>query len=430
MAWNSLPISAAGSLAVSAVALFFVSVQSFLFIKRRKFASNGWAALFSLSTTGYAFFVFLQYIGPPNEIQRIFDQVQASCLVLMAHSLCGYTFSYLKVRGIFYHWIGGALNAAALATVWLSNLVVSTHLVSLTFLWLPRPYVQSDLGPLGAPFMGYIVVSALFAVSFWIARRPDENRSNKSFGLGLLLFVAFGVHDALASLGIIHTVQFLLEYGFLGFATTIFYFTLQGYIRLESQALTLERMNRELGTLARTDSVTKLANRYSFDQQFEKEWRRLQRQRRQKGLTGAFSLLLCDVDFFTEYNDTYGHPAGDRCLVTVAGILAMRARRSSDFACRYGGDEFAVLLPDTPIEGAREVASAIIADLRALQLEHRGSPAHPWVTVSIGVSTVLMEEDAPQNELVVRADRALYLAKTRGRDRAEELTNSEAAPSG
>lgn len=428
MAWNSLPISAAGSLAVSAVALFFVSFQSYLLIKRGKFASNGWAASFSLSTTGYAFFVFLQYIGPATEIQRIFDQVQASCLVLMAHSLCGYTFSYLKVDGTLYHWIGGALNAAALAVLWLTNLVVSRHLVSLTFLWLSRPYVLSDLGPLGAPFMGYIVVSSLFAVSFWFAAPPNENRSNKVFSLCLLVFVAFGVHDALASLGIIHTVQFLLEYGFLGFATTIFYFTLQGYIRLESQALALERMNRELGTLARTDSVTRLANRYSFDQQFEKEWRRLQRQKRQKGLTGGFSLLLCDVDFFKEYNDTYGHPAGDRCLVAVAGILAMRERRSSDFACRYGGDEFALLLPDTPIEGAREVAAAIIADLHALKIEHSGSPAHPWVTMSIGVSTVLMEEEAAQEELVARADRALYLAKTRGRDRAEGITNSEAAP--
>ena len=429
MAWNSLPISAAGSLAVSAVALFFVSFQAFLFIKRRRFASNGWAALFSLSTTGYAFFIFLQYIGPANEIQRTFDQVQASCLVLMVHSLCGYTFSYLKVRGILYHWIGGALNAAALAILWLSNLVVSTHLVSLTFLWLPRPYVLSDLGPLGAPFMGFILVSALFGVSFWIVPRPNENRSNKAFSLGLLLFVALGVHDALASLGIIHAVQFLLEYGFLGFATTVFYFTLQGYIHLESQALTLERMNRELGALARTDSVTRLANRYGFDQQFEKEWRRLRRQKRQKGLTGAFSLLLCDVDFFKQYNDTYGHPAGDGCLVAVAGILAVRARRPSDFPCRFGGDEFAVLLPDTPIAGAREVACAIIADLRALQLEHRGSPAHPWVTVSIGVSTVLIEEDAPRDELLARADRALYLAKTRGRDRTEEITGSKAAPS-
>ena len=312
MAWNSLPISAAGSLAVSVVALFFVAFQSFLFIKRRKFASNGWAALFSLSTAGYAFFVFLQYIGPPNGIQRTFDQVQASFLILMAHSLCGYTFSYLKISGALYHWIGGPLNAAVLAILWLSDLVVSRHLVSLTFLWLPRPYVQSDLGPLGAAFMGYVVVSALFAVSFWIAARPNENRSRRVISLGLLLFVAFGVHDALASLGVIHTVQFLLEYGFLGFATTIISFTLREYIGIESQALTLERINRELGALARTDSLTRLANRYSFDQEFEKEWRRLQRQRRQKGISGAFSLLLCDVDFFKEYNDTYGHPAGDR----------------------------------------------------------------------------------------------------------------------
>src|SRR5271157_456442 len=399
MSWSSLPISAAGSFAVSVVAFFFVAIQSFLFIKRQRFSSNGWAALFSLSTAGYAFFVFLQYIGPPNEIQRTFDQVQASCLILMAYSLCGYTFAYLKISGALYQRIGGPLNAAALAVVWLSDLVVSRRLVSLTFLWLPRPYVQSDLGPLGAAFMGYVIVSALFAVFFWFTAPRDENGSNRMFSLGLLLFVAFGVHDALATLGVMHTVQFLLEYGFLGFATTIFSFTLREYIRIEGQALTLERVNQELGAIARTDRVTKLANRYSFDQEFEREWRRLQRQRRQKGLSGAFSLLLCDVDFFKEYNDTYGHPAGDQCLIAVAGVLSRSARRSSDLASRYGGDEFAVLLPDTPLEGAQKVASVILAELRALRIEHRGSAAQPWVTMSIGVSSILMEEDSAQEEV-------------------------------
>ena len=88
-----------------------------------------------------------------------------------------------------------------------------------------------------------------------------------------------------------------------------------------------------------------------------------------------------------------------------------------------------MLLPDTPIEGAQKVASAVLDDLRALRLEHRGSAAQPWVTVSIGVSSILMEEDVPQDELVARADRALYLAKTRGRDRVEIITSDKAASS-
>jgi diguanylate cyclase (GGDEF)-like protein len=420
MAWNSLPVSAAGSLAVAAVALFFVAFQSLIFIKRKKFAANGWAALFSFSTAGYAFFVFLQYIAPPNGIQRTLDQAEASFLILMAHSLCGYTFSYLKVPGALYHKIGGLLNATAVSVLWLSDLVVSRHLVSLSFLWLPRPYVQSALGPLGAAFMGYVVASALFAVFFWV--KSHENRVYTVFSLGLLLFVGFGVHDALASLGVIHTVQFLLEYGLLGFSTTILYLTIREYIRIESQALTLQRINQELGSLARTDSLTKLANRYSFDQQFEKDWRTLQRQARQKGLSGSISLLLCDVDFFKEFNDTYGHPAGDQCLIAVAEVLARNARRASDFASRYGGDEFAVLLPDTPIAGAQKVAGAILGDIRALRLEHKESATGPWVTVSIGVSSILLAEDARPEELVAWADRALYQAKTKGRDRMEVIT--------
>jgi diguanylate cyclase (GGDEF)-like protein len=293
---------------------------------------------------------------------------------------------------------------------------------------VPQPYVESALGPLGEVFMAYIVLTAVFAVFFWFREQASAHRPNRAFPIGLLLFIAFGVHDALASAGVIQTIQFVLEYGFLGFSTTVLYLTLREYIRIESQALTLERLNRELGTIARTDSLTKLANRYSFDQQFEKEWRTLQRQKRQKGISGSFALLLCDVDFFKEYNDNYGHPAGDRCLVAVAAILARSARRSSDFVCRFGGDEFAVLLPDTPIEGAREVACSILADLHTLKLEHRASKARPWVTVSIGVSSILMEEDTRQDELVARADRALYRAKTGGRNRLEVITAEDTGP--
>jgi hypothetical protein len=133
MTWNSLPLSAAGSLVVCVIALFFATFQSIFFIKQRKLASNAWAALFSLSSAGYAFFVFLQFIAASTSLQQTLDRAQFSCLVLMAYSICGYTFSYHQIRGRWYHTIGGPLFLLVLGVLWLTDLIVSRTIVSRSF---------------------------------------------------------------------------------------------------------------------------------------------------------------------------------------------------------------------------------------------------------------------------------------------------------
>ncbi len=187
---------------------------------------------------------------------------------------------------------------------------------------------------------------------------------------------------------------------------------------LENRRLELSEANRKLARLASLDPLTGLANRRSLEEHVQKERRRLSRMRRQKGIECSTAILLCDIDFFKLYNDSYGHQAGDECLRAVAGAIQGEAHRPADLACRYGGEEFLVLLPGTDIEGGRIVAARILEAVAALALPHGSSPIGPYVTVSVGVSSMEQPgEDEDFNNAVRLADEALYKAKKEGRNR-------------
>ncbi len=173
----------------------------------------------------------------------------------------------------------------------------------------------------------------------------------------------------------------------------------------------LQAANRELQRLATIDGLTQVANRRQFDEIFSREWRRLARER------SPLSLILCDIDFFKFYNDTYGHQAGDLCLQHVARSLALAVRRSADLVARYGGEEFAVILPNTSAEGALQVAHAILLAVRQLKMTHRKSPISQYVSVSLGVASTIPSSTLPCAALIATADKALYRAKQEGRDR-------------
>jgi len=173
----------------------------------------------------------------------------------------------------------------------------------------------------------------------------------------------------------------------------------------------LQRANRELEKLASEDGLTRLANRRKFDACLEVEWRR------QKRAQMPVSLLMCDVDHFKNFNDTYGHPAGDVCLLKIADVIRRSIHRVSDMGARYGGEEFAVIMSETDMDGARHVAERIRHGLEAMRIPHRRSDAAPYVTVSFGVATIFPREDIQPWALVEMADRRLYQAKQRGRNR-------------
>lgn len=169
--------------------------------------------------------------------------------------------------------------------------------------------------------------------------------------------------------------------------------------------------NIELQKLAALDSLTGIANRRRFDEAMHVEWQRGQRQRR------PLSLLMCDVDCFKMYNDSFGHMAGDLCLKKAAAVLTSCLKRTTDLAARYGGEEFAIVLPDTDAAGARKVAEDCLRQLEELAIDHPQSP-HSVVTMSIGIATLVPSAEQDAGDMVESADRALYAAKSAGRNRA------------
>lgn len=175
----------------------------------------------------------------------------------------------------------------------------------------------------------------------------------------------------------------------------------------------LEAANRELKRIVSIDGLTQIANRRCFDEVLQQEWKRLKREQL------PLSLILCDIDCFKAYNDTYGHQAGDECLKQVANTICQYARRPADLVARYGGEEFAMILPNTEAEGAIQVAESIRAGVKALNLVHAGSKVSEFVTLSLGVACVIPSPESSIEQLITGADKALYQAKTEGRDRLQ-----------
>jgi diguanylate cyclase (GGDEF)-like protein/PAS domain S-box-containing protein len=167
----------------------------------------------------------------------------------------------------------------------------------------------------------------------------------------------------------------------------------------------------ELTRLAYRDTLTDLHNRRAFDEQFLREWERARRYGR------PLSLLLLDLDYFKPYNDRYGHSAGDRCLVELARLVQVCLHRPADIVARLGGEEFAILLPETHADGSMEVAQRINNTIRSAAIPHETSP-RAVVTASVGASTASSDAPWPATHSVLfeQADQALYRVKRRGRD--------------
>lgn len=183
----------------------------------------------------------------------------------------------------------------------------------------------------------------------------------------------------------------------------------------------LQEANHELQRLALLDGLTRIANRRCFDDQIAQEWQRSQREQQ------PLALIMCDIDHFKRYNDTYGHPAGDSCLVQVAQALVRHSRRPADLVARYGGEEFAVILPNTDEIGAKQVAEQMRQAVGALGILHSGG-VNGHITLSLGVA--VREPTASYGsvlQLIEAADHALYAAKSQGRDQTYLATATTAA---
>jgi len=173
----------------------------------------------------------------------------------------------------------------------------------------------------------------------------------------------------------------------------------------------LKQANLELQRLIHIDSLTQIANRRCFDERLVFEWQRLCREQQ------PLSLLMFDIDYFKRFNDTYGHPMGDKCLTRLAQGVNQIACRSTDLVARYGGEEFVVILPNTDLNGAIMIAEEIQSAVKKLNIIHQNSDISDIVTISIGVSSLIPTLVLEPTVLVQQADVALYRAKQQGRNR-------------
>jgi diguanylate cyclase (GGDEF)-like protein/PAS domain S-box-containing protein len=173
----------------------------------------------------------------------------------------------------------------------------------------------------------------------------------------------------------------------------------------------LTKLNAKLERLSLCDGLTGINNRRSLDEHLDREWRRSLRE------SLPLSLILLDIDYFKKFNDSYGHQEGDNCLITVAKEIEKLVLRPGDFVARYGGEEFAVVLPNTDETGAEYVAEVLRTEIRSLKIKNIKSKVDEFVTISLGVGTMIPKEYSDVSELIGKADSALYLAKQHGRNR-------------
>ena len=181
--------------------------------------------------------------------------------------------------------------------------------------------------------------------------------------------------------------------------------------KVQDQAIALKQANLELLKMANLDGLTQVSNRRRFDQYLDQEWRRLARMQE------PLSLVMCDIDYFKLYNDCYGHLAGDLCLQKVAKVILACLKRPADLLSRYGGEEFAVILPETDLAGALRVAEDIRTHVNQLQVEHIRSDVSSFVSLSLGAACQIPTPTTSSTKLIGAADSALYSAKTNGRNR-------------
>ena len=185
-------------------------------------------------------------------------------------------------------------------------------------------------------------------------------------------------------------------------------------VRIKNQ-LQLKKKSDLLEQLASLDGLTEIPNRRQFNIMFDSEWRRACRKHY------PLSLFMIDIDFFKQFNDHYGHAAGDRCLIAVAQELDRQVQRGGDFVARYGGEEFVVIAPGTDEKEAKFFAEKLRKGIEDLAIAHKKSTCAANVTICVGVATVSPDKDLSREHLLQSADEQLYVAKKGGRNRSAAI---------
>jgi PAS domain S-box-containing protein len=246
---TNIAFASAGSLSVAVMAIFFFIFQGWIYLRGPGFSWSKWGAALSLATAVYALAVFIQFNFPAGRINHIAELLQYTTFIILVHSVYGFTFTYLAIKPPRYYRAAVVFHLTLLILLWTTKLVIRDEFVYRDFLWLSAPYIEPKLGALGPFFLLYSAVGSALCLTYWVKSESRQISGAGEFIFGFLLWAALGIHDALATLGIT-TIQFLMEYGFLGFSASIMSITLKKYRELfeiaEHSKKILEAANNEL----------------------------------------------------------------------------------------------------------------------------------------------------------------------------------------
>ncbi|AFY75346.1 diguanylate cyclase (GGDEF) domain-containing protein [Synechococcus sp. PCC 7502] len=262
----------------------------------------------------------------------------------------------------------------------------------------------------------YVIAIFLYALMFYQPHRLGTIIYGTNFILYLIFISVFPAqsfhHQSIAYFS--GTVATL---GGWYVATMLYNARIESFINnrtIQIQSQELQKVNEELKKLVAIDGLTQVANRRRFDQHLNTKYQEL-------ADTHNLAILLCDVDYFKLFNDTYGHQAGDECLQKVAATIQADIRHNEDLVARYGGEEFVIILCNTSVSEALQVAERICKLVQDLHIPHKRSPLQE-VTISIGVFCQIPSLGTKPEQLITKADQALYLAKAQGRNQAVYAT--------
>lgn len=330
-------------------------------------------AFLAVSTGGLS--ILLSVVRQLSSVVRV--AVQASLLVLVLVAMV-----YLLAP----HTIVLYLALSVIALIMLFALV--------THIGFRARDNEDGLRPVWWP----LCISGLVLVLFFFLMPLSATMILYTVGVGLWLQIVLFYHHWLAERQLQqqqyqHTLEYEVQ---------------ERTLELEVTLRELHEKNAELSRLSSTDALTGTRNRRYFDTRLVAEARRCRREQT------PLSLAMIDIDYFKKINDTYGHAVGDACIRHVAAVLKLQSRRSSDDVCRYGGEEFALILPNTDSHGALQLIESMREKLEAFPVQVEGHTIS--LTFSAGICTGLMDEEEQEVELLRQADQLLYEAKKAGRN--------------
>ncbi len=227
--FDKIVLQSAGSLAVAILGLLMVVLQVVFFLKKPSFKWFVWSAAISFSGMVYAIGIFLEYNTPAGNLNRFGGLLEFSALLGLVHCLFGFTFSYFGLKGRRYHTLAGFFHILILILLWTSSHIVADVFVRRDFIWSSQPYIESDVGPLGLLFELYVALSCITAIVFWIRYKGPDPGYRYTYVAGMLCWLAFGLHDALASLGA-SSVLYFMEYGYFSFSAVVLWVLFSSYV--------------------------------------------------------------------------------------------------------------------------------------------------------------------------------------------------------